>query len=84
MKKMHGEIKREGNTFVLYIGTAREIKSLYDNFMKRNLWYSIHRNVNEVVDPVYNYGLCCNCSTKIMQICNADEVLHLLNDFEIK
>lgn len=63
----------------VYVGSAREINSLYGNFAKRNIYWPSHCDY-----PRFNndriYGLHCDYETEVMYVVSADTVLRLLFD----
>lgn len=64
---------------ILYIGTAREIKSLYKNFAEREIWTPSHCECPKF-NMSRNYGIHVGYEDKTMYVVSASTVLALLFD----
>ena len=66
---------------IIYVGTAREIRSLYKNLVKRKIAYPIFTDF-PVFNPYKMYGLEIGENGDMMVI-NSDTILTLLLDYSI-
>lgn len=68
-----------GDEDVLYIGTAREICSLYKNFAEREIWTPSHCE-RPKFNMSRNYGIHVGYEDETMYVVSASTVLALLFD----